>query len=265
MPPYLGDGPDSKHKNDNKLSGLKSNTTMGGAGYNEMRMDDTKGKEQLFFHAERNMDTRVKNDSMENVGNDKHLTVGGEKDGQKFGNYKELVHGHVGLRNRKKFSQTVGGAMFVTVGTEGGDYGDQLEVVVKGNRHSLVEENEHLHVKGSTMEALDGGYGLTVGGDLDAKIGTKFAAEAGQEIHLKAGVKVVIEAGAQLSLKGPGGFIDIGPGGVYIQGTMVNINSGGAPASGSGAHPASPEDATETTKHDPTPADDSKSGMKSSS
>ena len=32
MPPYLGDGPDPKHKNDNKVSGIKSNTTPGGAG-----------------------------------------------------------------------------------------------------------------------------------------------------------------------------------------------------------------------------------------
>ncbi len=30
MPPYLGDGPDGKHKNDNKVSGIKSNTTTGG-------------------------------------------------------------------------------------------------------------------------------------------------------------------------------------------------------------------------------------------
>ena len=85
MPPYLGDGPDGKHKNDNKLTGVKSNTTMGGEGFNEWRFDDTKGKEQIFLHAERNMDTRVKNDAMESVGSNKHVTVGGEKDGKTWG------------------------------------------------------------------------------------------------------------------------------------------------------------------------------------
>src|SRR5262249_18837660 len=35
MPPYLGDGPDAKHKNDNKVSGFKTNTTLGGQGFNE--------------------------------------------------------------------------------------------------------------------------------------------------------------------------------------------------------------------------------------
>jgi len=39
MPPYLGDGPDPRHKKDNKVSGIKSNTTPGGQGYNEIRFD----------------------------------------------------------------------------------------------------------------------------------------------------------------------------------------------------------------------------------
>ena len=263
MPPYLGDGPDSKHKNDNKLTGVKSNTTMGGEGYNEWRFDDAKGKEQIFLHAERNMDTRVKGASMESVGGDKHLTVGGEKDGQTWGDYNELVYKNVRLHNKGGLQQTVGGGMFLTIGGESEDPGD-LQTVVKGDRAALVEQNEHLHVKGSAKEAIDGGLGLTVGGDLDAKVGTKLAAEAGQEIHLKAGMKVVIEAGVQLSLKGPGGFVDIGPAGVTIQGTMVKINSGGSAGSGSGASPASPEDAKETLRHDPTPADNAKTGYKSS-
>ena len=76
MPPYFGDGPDSKHKKDNKVSGIKSCSTPGGGGYNEMRFDDSKGKEQIFVHAQRNADTRVLNDSMESVIHDRHLTVG---------------------------------------------------------------------------------------------------------------------------------------------------------------------------------------------
>ena len=36
---------------------------------------------------------------------------------------------------------------------------------------------------------------------------------------------------------GPGGFIDIGPAGVTIQGTLVNINSGGAAGAGSSCSP----------------------------
>ena len=60
-----------------------------------------------------------------------------------------------------------------------------------------------------------------------------------------------IEAGMQLSLKGPGGFVDIGPAGVTIQGTMVLINSGGAAGSARDANPQDPD-----APKDPDTADD---------
>ncbi len=218
MPPYLGDGPDGKHKNDNKLTGFKSNTTLGGDGFNEWRFDDTKGKEQVFLHAERNMDTRVKNDSMESVGSNKHLTVGGEKDGQKFGDYKELVYQDVHLHNKGDLEQVVGGSLWPDGrGRRRGEQGTWSSSS-KGNRASLVEyRRPHPREEGPEGE-VDGGQSLTVGGDQQEKVGQKHALEAGQEIHLKGGMKVVIEAGMQLSLKGPGGFVDIGPSGVTIQG-----------------------------------------------
>ncbi|WNG46018.1 hypothetical protein F0U60_19290 [Archangium minus] len=50
----------------------KSNSSLGGDGYNELRFEDETHKEQLFMHAERNMDVHVKNDSFENILNDRH-------------------------------------------------------------------------------------------------------------------------------------------------------------------------------------------------
>jgi type VI secretion system secreted protein VgrG len=262
MPPYLGDGPDSKHKNDNKVSGIKSNTTLGGEGYNEWRFDDTKGKQQVFLHAERNMDTRVKSDSMESVGGSKHLIVGGEKDGKTWGDYKELVYKDVHLHNKGDLNQAVGGNLSVTVGAESSEPGD-FQLIVKGDRGALVEQLDAVHVKGNRIEKVDGTQSLTVGGDQQEKVGQNHALEAGQEIHLKGGMKVIIEAGMQLTIKAAGGFIDIGPSGVAIQGTMVNINSGGSAGSGSGAHPSSVVDVHPPQPEDPTPADNAKTGMKS--
>ncbi len=53
---------------------------------------------------------------------------------------------------------------------------------------------------------------------------------------------VDIEAGTSLTLKVGGNFINIGPAGVFISGTMVMINSGGSAGSGSGSSPQSPQD-----------------------
>jgi len=53
------------------ISGLRSQTTPGGGGYNEISMDDTKGKERMFVQAEYNCDSVVKNNDTLKVGYDK--------------------------------------------------------------------------------------------------------------------------------------------------------------------------------------------------
>ena len=45
-------------------------------------------------------------------------------------------------------------------------------------------------------------------------------------------MKVVIEAGLELTIKAAGGFIKIDPLGVWINGNLVLVNSGGAPGIG---------------------------------
>jgi type VI secretion system secreted protein VgrG len=59
-------------------------------------------------------------------------------------------------------------------------------------------------------------------------------------LHLAARTKLVAEAGSQLTIKAPGGFVEIGPGGITIKGVMVRVNSGGSAVSARAASPAAP-------------------------
>ena len=264
MPPYLGEGPDPKHPHDPKVSGIKSLSTKGGTGFNELRFDDNKGKEEVFLHAERNLDTRVKNDAMENVGHDRFLTVGAEKDGAKAGDQFEMVLRDKHLKVHRHQEEHVGGNQKLHVGGIDGGAGDQ-DVILDGTRHVLVKKDEHLHVQGVRKQKLDKSTSLDVGGDQQEKVGQNHALDAGQEIHLKAGTKVIIEAGVQLTIKVGGNFVDISSAGVTIVGTMVKINSGGAAGSGKGSSPEAPADPAAAAPTLPTVADDSKPGSLSSS
>ena len=51
------------------MSTFKSNSSKGGAGFNELRFEDKKGEEQIFIHGEKNQDIRIKNDCFEWIGN----------------------------------------------------------------------------------------------------------------------------------------------------------------------------------------------------
>ncbi len=59
-------------------SGMKSRSSKGGspANFNEIRMEDKKGLEQLYIHAERNQDIVVEVDESHSVGHDRNKSVG---------------------------------------------------------------------------------------------------------------------------------------------------------------------------------------------
>ena len=189
MPPY--DLPGEKTK-----STIKSYSSKGGGGFNEIRFEDKKGSEQIFIYAEKNKDLRVKNDRFETIEGETHLIVSK----------------------------------------------DQLEQV-KGDKHQ--------HTSGDLNEKVDSSKSLNVGQDLQEKVGQNYALDAGMEIYLKAGMNLVVESGTMLTLKVGGNFINMNPAGVFISGTMVMINSGGAAGSGSGCSPQSPKDPKEADKADP--------------
>jgi type VI secretion system secreted protein VgrG len=197
-----------------------SRSTKGGgsANYNELRFEDKKGNEQIFLNAEKDMDHRVENDSREYIGNDRHLIVKNDQ--------KEKVQGEQHIQVVKDRNEKVGG---------------DASLEVTGNQNDKVGQN----------------MSLQVGQNLQEKSGQNYAHEAGMAIHLKAGMNVVIEAGLELTIKASGGFINIGPAGVAISGTLVLINSGGAAGSGSGSSPTSPK-----APKDPDQADDGTKGGK---
>ena len=196
-PPY--DLPGEKTK-----STIKTYSSTGGGGFNEIRFEDKKGSEQIFMHGEKQLDVRIKKDRLTWIGQDTHL-------------------------------------------------------IVKQHRKEMVEKDQHLQIKGDLKEKVTGIASLKVDQKLQYKVGQNSALDSGVEIHLKAGVNLILEAGTQISLKVGGNFIDINPGGVFIKGTMVFINSGGSAGSGSGASPAAPEDPKEADKADPGQKDETPS------
>jgi type VI secretion system secreted protein VgrG len=115
--------------------------------------------------------------------------------------------------------------------------GNESHLMVQQNLFEKLGADHHIEVTGDRNEKLGGSLSLKVDKDLLGKAGTKIAYDAGSEIHLKSGSTLVLEASSTLSLKVGGNFITINPGGVFIKGSMVFVNSGGSAGTGSGASP----------------------------
>jgi type VI secretion system secreted protein VgrG len=104
------------------VSGLKSNSTKGGGGYNEISMNDTKGKEMVTVHAQYDMSTTVEHDDTQTVHNNRAIIVDGThtetvkkavtEDYQDI--HKETVTGDVTENYKSNQTTTVHQAIVVT-------------------------------------------------------------------------------------------------------------------------------------------------------
>jgi type VI secretion system secreted protein VgrG len=146
-------------------SAIKSRTPQGGAdNFNELRFEDKIGGEQVFLHAERDMDWRVKNDSREYVGKDRHLVVKGDQT--------ECVE-------KDQHSQ------------------------VKGERREKIGKDLSQDVTGKRQDKVGGNYGLDAAQEVHIKAGKSLILEAGAELTLKAGACFIHFGPDGLAISGP--------------------------------------------------------------
>ncbi|MCX4247870.1 type VI secretion system Vgr family protein [Paraliomyxa miuraensis] len=60
-------------------STIKSNSSLGGGGFNEFRFEDLKGSEQIYLHAQKNLDEVVNDNHSRSVGSNETVSVGANR------------------------------------------------------------------------------------------------------------------------------------------------------------------------------------------
>ncbi len=203
------------------ISTLKSNSSKGGDGFNELRFDDERGKEQIFIHAEKNHDVRIKNNDFKYVGNNSHTVV--EKDS--FIHIKNDTH------------QIIDNDSFLEIS------GDAHNTF-KGDINQSTDGNESYTIRGDRKSKIAGAENTAADLDINLEAGINYGLSAGMNIQAKAGMNINLQAGMTINIKAGSSFISIGPMGVQISGPLVMINSGGAAAPANPAKPAQPTAAT---------------------
>lgn len=139
-------------------SGVKSRSSKGGtpANFNEIRMEDKKGAEQLYIHAERNQDIEVENDETHWVGHDRRKTI----------DHDETVH----VRHDR--TETVDNNETITVHANRSKTVDRNETVKIGmNKSETILMASLQNVGLGRMENVGLGYSLNVGMAMNTFVG----------------------------------------------------------------------------------------------
>lgn len=147
-------------------SGMKSRSSKGGspANFNEIRMEDKKGAEQLYIHAERNQDIVVEVNESHSVGNNRNKSIGHDE--------------YVTIGNKR--TRIVQHVDELTVGEKKLDSIGQSYVIEVGERLRLVCGASILELNASGQINLCG-VNISVHASADAEINT------GGVLHLNNG------------------------------------------------------------------------------
>jgi len=150
LPPY--DQPAHKTR-----STLKTNSSKGGSGFNELRFEDKAGAEQIYIHAQKDFDTAVEKDSRSWIGKGLHLTV--------VENRRTDVGKEEAVKIGANHVVDIGGSSFVKTGTSSTtEAGTQVQI--KSGTTIIVEAGTTLTLKAAGSFVQIDPSGVTIQGPL---------------------------------------------------------------------------------------------------
>ncbi|MGR5367887.1 type VI secretion system Vgr family protein, partial [Photobacterium damselae] len=145
--------------------------THQGDGYNELRFEDQAGKEEIYVHAQKDMNLLVENDRKDDIKHDLHLDVTNER----FTHIKANDHLTIDGESR---SHTKGNQTVVT----------DASLHLKQGNSLLVDAGREIHLKGGNKIVIEAGAELTLkAGGSFIKIDGSGVSAVGSKINLNSG------------------------------------------------------------------------------
>ncbi|AZD82708.1 type VI secretion system tip protein VgrG [Pseudomonas chlororaphis] len=162
---------------------FKSMSSPGGAGYNELRIEDKKGAEQIFIHAQRDWDENIEHDQKIRIGHERHDTVEKNSYTELKAEEHRITHADRKTETRADDHLTVGENQHIKLGTAQLTKAGQ-EIHLKAGAKMVIEAGSELTIKaGGSFIKLDAG-GVTVVGPV-VKINAGGSAGSGTGIGIK--------------------------------------------------------------------------------
>ena len=217
-------------------SGIKTNSSKGGEGFNALRFEDKKDAEEVFLQAQKDFNTNVLNDVTVTIGHDETQTVQNArtrtvKDGdetvtlEKGKRTVEIQTGSDSLDVKDSRTVTVGGDQ---THKTGGNFTEKIT----GNYALTIDGDLTIKVTGAITLQSGASFSIKSGADLAVqastsiaqKAGTSFANQAGTSLENKAGTTLTNDAGISLTNKGGAEQTVDGGGMLTLKGGLVKVN-----------------------------------------
>lgn len=220
-PPY----PLPEHKT---VSTLKSDSSKGGGGFNELRFEDRNGQEEIYLHGQKDWNIEILDDKSQSIGHDETLQVANNR--MKFiganqtvkivANHTETIGGNKSENVTINKAETIGLAKELTIG---GLYqvtvGAALNETVAGAKTEQVGLAKAVVVGAHMTERVVGNRDIIVGQSLATTVSENSTVKA-RTIVLEAADEIIFKTGsASISMRSNGEIV--------LKGASITQNASG--------------------------------------
>ncbi|MCL9783479.1 type VI secretion system tip protein VgrG [Vibrio sp. S4M6] len=226
---------------ENKTRTTFRTQTHKGVGYNELSFEDEANKEEIYFHAQKDMSTKVLNCRYRDIGQDEFLVVGKNQTNEVHGDQKETVDGNKTTLVKTTFSETVEQDVNVKYQTNEShmvtsnqdiSVGESRTCSITKNDTLSVGEKRQIKVGASQLIDIQSSNTMNVGGAYTLTVDENTALKTEGVTQITSGESIVLSTGsASLVMKSDGSIrlsgssINIeGTGDIVIQGANVAVN-----------------------------------------
>lgn len=188
---------------------IKSNSSKGGGGSNELRFEDAKDSEEIYLHGQKDWTIAIENDKNQKVGHDETLDVGNDRTKKVGKNQSEDIGENKTITVGKDHSETISGGATIDVAkdetvsigkNQSLSVGESQTVSVGKNFSGTVGENADLSVGKDGSVTIAKNLSASVGENLTADVGKKGTISIGEGLGVTVGKKLQINASDQIDI-----------------------------------------------------------------
>ena len=182
-------------------STIKSDSSIGGGGSNELRFEDKKGSEEVYLHGQKDWTIKIEHDKNQLVGNDETKEVGHDES-YRIGNDQTLQVDHDRTKLVKHDQkETVGNDKSIEVGNDHKEAigGNEKQTIGKSATRT-VGKNQDVSVGKDDSLSVGGNEAFSVGKNMSFEIGGALTQSVGKEMDESVGGAKSTSVGKDLSL-----------------------------------------------------------------
>ncbi|MFA6012434.1 MAG: type VI secretion system tip protein TssI/VgrG [Desulfobacteraceae bacterium] len=211
--------------------------TVKGEGFNELRFEDLKGKEEIYIHGQKDWNIEILNDKGQTIGHDERLDVKNDRTKTVGHDQKEDIKNDKTITVGKNHTESIGENMKVTIGKNLDEStGENKTVSVGKNLDDKVSDDAKINIgKNKTLSVgenstIDTGKDLTetIGSKHKLDVGDDSSVSVGKNLSVMVGQKTVLTSEDQITIKcGSSSIIMKSDGKIQIKGMDITIDASG--------------------------------------